>query len=138
MNILATWAPDIAADLSARGPTERLRRYTGAASHIRQCAGPGWALVGDAGYFKDPATAHGITDAFLDANRLAEAFSATGDPHNYQAERDQTAPIFFDLTQKIASFDWDIDDLKSLHMQLNACMKAETNVLSQSQTAIAA
>ena len=34
---------------------------------LRQATGPGWALVGDAGYFKDPLTAHGITDAFRDA-----------------------------------------------------------------------
>ena len=35
--------------------------------------GPGWALVGDAGYFKDPITTHGITDALRDAELLADA-----------------------------------------------------------------
>ena len=35
--------------------------------------GPGWALVGDAGYHRDPITGHGITDAFRDAELLAEA-----------------------------------------------------------------
>ena len=35
--------------------------------------GPGWALVGDAGSFKDPLTAHGITDALRDAELLARA-----------------------------------------------------------------
>ncbi|MBO0723937.1 MAG: NAD(P)/FAD-dependent oxidoreductase, partial [Blastocatellia bacterium] len=35
--------------------------------------GPGWALVGDAGYHKDPMTAQGITDAFRSAELLAEA-----------------------------------------------------------------
>ena len=34
--------------------------------------GPGWALVGDAGYFKDPITTHGITDALRDAELLAD------------------------------------------------------------------
>lgn len=121
-----------------RGPIERLRRFPGAPGYVRQCAGHGWALVGDAGYFKDPATAHGITDAFLDANRLALALSASSDPHTYQTERDQTAPIFFGLTQKIASFDWDFDGLKSLHMQLTACMKDEQSSLSFTHTAIAA
>ena len=37
---------------------------------------PGWALVGDAGYHKDPNTAQGITDAFRDAELLAEAIDA--------------------------------------------------------------
>jgi flavin-dependent dehydrogenase len=33
----------------------------------------GWALVGDAGYHKDPITALGVSDAFRDAELLAEA-----------------------------------------------------------------
>jgi 2-polyprenyl-6-methoxyphenol hydroxylase-like FAD-dependent oxidoreductase len=35
--------------------------------------GPGWALVGDAGYNKDPITAQGITDAFRDAEQCSTA-----------------------------------------------------------------
>jgi 2-polyprenyl-6-methoxyphenol hydroxylase-like FAD-dependent oxidoreductase len=35
--------------------------------------GPGWALVGDAGYQKDQCTAIGMTHAFRDAELLAEA-----------------------------------------------------------------
>jgi flavin-dependent dehydrogenase len=38
--------------------------------------GPGWALVGDAGYHKDPILAQGISDAFRDAALLAEAIDA--------------------------------------------------------------
>ena len=38
--------------------------------------GPGWALVGDAGYIKDPLTAQGIADAFIDSQNLAEALDA--------------------------------------------------------------
>jgi flavin-dependent dehydrogenase len=40
---------------------------------FRKPYGAGWALVGDAGYNKDPITAQGITDAFLDAERCTEA-----------------------------------------------------------------
>jgi flavin-dependent dehydrogenase len=39
----------------------------------RDCAGPGWALVGDAAYHRDPLTGMGIGDAFLGAELLAEA-----------------------------------------------------------------
>ena len=139
MNILSRWKPDMAAGLSPRGPVERMRRFPGAPGHIRECAGPGWALVGDAGYFKDPATAHGITDAFLDANRLARALSIKpGDASGYQVERNWFAPTFFDLTQKIASLDWDFGQLKTLHMDLNLCMKAEQQALLPAPTSIAA
>ena len=39
----------------------------------RNCAGAGWALVGDAAYHRDPLTGMGIGDAFLGAELLAEA-----------------------------------------------------------------
>ena len=35
--------------------------------YLRRSYGPGWALVGDAGYWKDPISAHGLTDALRDA-----------------------------------------------------------------------
>jgi flavin-dependent dehydrogenase len=55
---------------------DRVRRakrqapFRGAAipNFFRKPFGPGWALVGDAGYIKDPVTAWGISDAFRDAN----------------------------------------------------------------------
>ena len=45
----------------------------GCPGYVRRSSGPGWALVGDAGYFKDPITTHGITDALRDAELLADA-----------------------------------------------------------------
>lgn len=38
---------------------------------LREAAGPGWALVGDAGHFKDPAPGQGIADAFRQSEALA-------------------------------------------------------------------
>jgi 2-polyprenyl-6-methoxyphenol hydroxylase-like FAD-dependent oxidoreductase len=43
---------------------------------FRRSFGPGWVLVGDAGYHKDPITAQGISDAFNGAEALAEALDA--------------------------------------------------------------
>jgi hypothetical protein len=43
---------------------------------FRKPFGAGWALVGDAGYHKDPITAQGITDAFRDVELLADAIDA--------------------------------------------------------------
>lgn len=47
-------------------PAERvgpIRVITNWHGYFRQSAGPGWALVGDAGHFKDFATGQGISDA---------------------------------------------------------------------------
>ena len=50
-------------------------RFAGGSTpnYFRQAYGPGWALVGDAGYSKDPITAHGISDAFHDAEACSAA-----------------------------------------------------------------
>jgi 2-polyprenyl-6-methoxyphenol hydroxylase-like FAD-dependent oxidoreductase len=127
---LAQWEPRIAAELSAAGPAERLRRYAGAPGVIRDCAGPGWALVGDAGYYKDPVTAHGITDALLDAARLARS-QVTGDNRgeSYCHDRNSHAEKIFPLTQRIASFDWDFEELTALHRDLNQAIRSECDSL---------
>ena len=57
----------------------REERFAGAAelpNFYRRPYGPGWALVGDAGYHKDPVLGWGISDAFRDAELLAEALHA--------------------------------------------------------------
>ena len=57
----------------------RAERWVGTAdlpNFFRKPYGAGWALVGDAGYHKDPVTANGISDAFRDAGLLAEALDA--------------------------------------------------------------
>jgi flavin-dependent dehydrogenase len=54
----------------------REERFVGTATlpnYYRRPFGPGWALVGDAGFHKDPTTASGISDAFRDAELLAAA-----------------------------------------------------------------
>ncbi|HEY2667679.1 MAG TPA: FAD-dependent monooxygenase [Actinomycetota bacterium] len=51
------------------GPPLFASRWQG---FFREPAGPGWALVGDAGHFKDPAPGQGIADAVRQAERLAE------------------------------------------------------------------
>jgi flavin-dependent dehydrogenase len=58
---------------------KREERYIGTAdtqNYFRRPYGPGWALVGDAGYHRDPVTGLGISDAFRDAELLAEAIDA--------------------------------------------------------------
>ena len=59
------------------GPREeRFHAATDLAGYFRRPYGPGWALVGDAGYHLHPITAQGITDAFFDAERVTDAIDA--------------------------------------------------------------
>ncbi|GAB6986753.1 NAD(P)/FAD-dependent oxidoreductase [Nocardioides pyridinolyticus] len=72
-------------------------------NHVRAAYGPGWALVGDAGYHRDPITGHGITDAFRDAELLADAIVADDLPA-YERERDRALDETFQLTEALARF----------------------------------
>lgn len=78
-NFVAT-LDQIAPDLGSRAHGgKRAHRFMGTAdlpNFFRKPYGPGWALVGDAGCHKDPITAQGITDAFRDAEFLAQAIHA--------------------------------------------------------------
>jgi 2-polyprenyl-6-methoxyphenol hydroxylase-like FAD-dependent oxidoreductase len=58
---------------------------------FRQAAGPGWALVGDAGHFKHPATAQGISDAIEQSLYVANALTTDEDLSAYGAWRDERA-----------------------------------------------
>ena len=51
----------------------KVRSATDIASYFRRSTGPGWALAGDAGHFKDPVTAQGIRDALRYGRLLGEA-----------------------------------------------------------------
>ena len=89
-----------------------LSGFPGHAGFFRRAHGPGWALVGDAGYFKDPLTAHGITDALRDAELLADAIDAGSDDAlaDYQEQRDAASLELFETTDAIASFNWNLTD----------------------------
>ncbi|MEW9837469.1 hypothetical protein [Mesorhizobium marinum] len=74
----------------------------------------------------DPATAHGITEALLDAGRLASSWiEDQGSLGAYRDRRDAHTMAMFAITQRIASFDWDLDELVSLHVDLNNEMRSE-------------
>ncbi|SDZ00244.1 2-polyprenyl-6-methoxyphenol hydroxylase [Amycolatopsis xylanica] len=52
--------------------------------YFRDSAGPGWALVGDSGHFKDPTVGQGISDALRQAEKLA-GFIAGANLHDRAA-----------------------------------------------------
>ena len=79
--------------------------------YMRRPYGEGWALVGDAGYQKDPCTASGITDAFRSAEWLAEAIDAGFSGQQpldsalaaYEEKRNQSEMPYFELTTQLAA-----------------------------------
>jgi flavin-dependent dehydrogenase len=129
LRVLEMNSPTLRTDVERARLIGRLRGFGGAKSHLRQCQGAGWALVGDAGYFKDPLTAHGITDALRDAQLLSGAIITGGarELENYQRERDELSLPFLRVTEAIASFSWDLNEVKQLHAEMSVVMKTETN-----------
>jgi flavin-dependent dehydrogenase len=69
-------APALAGRVRAGRREERFYGTAELPNFFRKPYGPGWALVGDAGYHKDPITANGISDAFRDAELLCDAIVA--------------------------------------------------------------
>jgi flavin-dependent dehydrogenase len=65
--------PALAERLPAAQQAERFVGMADLPNFFRRPYGPGWALVGDAGHHKDPTLARGISDAFCDADLLAQA-----------------------------------------------------------------
>ena len=130
---------------AARAP-ERVRTFTSRPGFLRTAYGPGWALVGDAGYFKDPITSHGLTDALRDAELLASAIvsALTGGVDEtaamaaYQATRDRVSAQLFATTDAIASFDWDLDQIPRLLVKLSDSMGEEVNLLTELQERVVA
>jgi flavin-dependent dehydrogenase len=98
---------EVAPALAARTRTGRVvapvRGAVALPNHVRAAYGPGWSLVGDAGYHRDPITGHGITDAFRDAELLADAIAADDLPA-YQRSRDRALEETFRITEALARF----------------------------------
>ena len=132
--LLAEGTPEMADHLAETETHQRLHPFAGVRGILRRAWGRGWALVGDAGYFKDPITAHGITDALVDAESLANAVAGGGDEalEDYREERNRRAVDFMDLTDAIASFEWSLEEAKVHHLRLSKLMNKEVRELRDS------
>jgi flavin-dependent dehydrogenase len=109
-----------------------VRGFAGVPGYLRQAFGPGWALVGDAGYFKDPVSAHGITDAFTSAEFLTDALVAAvdgADPTEalgaYQRQRDELAAMLMPPVADLASLELSPDEAKAAFRAMNGALRAE-------------
>jgi 2-polyprenyl-6-methoxyphenol hydroxylase-like FAD-dependent oxidoreductase len=130
---LAAAAPAVAQAVTAAPRAGTLRIFPGTPGFVRRPYGPGWALVGDAGYFRDPLTAHGITDALRDAELLADAVrggSGAVALAAYEAERSALSLGLFEVTDEIAGFGWDLPRLRELHDRLSDEMSRGVRALA--------
>jgi 2-polyprenyl-6-methoxyphenol hydroxylase-like FAD-dependent oxidoreductase len=122
--VLRAVDPEVADAFARATPVGPLRSWPGAPGRFRRAHGAGWALVGDAGYFKDPFAAHGISDAFRDAELLADAV-VSGDLARYEEVRDHLSGPLFEVLECIASYRWDLESLPALHFALARAMRDE-------------
>jgi 2-polyprenyl-6-methoxyphenol hydroxylase-like FAD-dependent oxidoreductase len=131
--ILRTASPAVAEQVARGTAPDGLRSFGGLPGYYRTPWGPGWALVGDAGYWKDPVSAHGLTDALRDAELLARAIiaSATGTTSEadafarYHRLRNAVSHELFEVTDRIAGGQWTDAEIPDLLRRLSLSMADE-------------
>ena len=134
--LLASAAPSLVDRVADAKRATSLRGWGGIPGYLRRGWGDGWALVGDAGYFKDPITTHGMTDALRDAELLADAvlavLSGCGEAsafEAYEGTRDRLSRDMFDVTEAVAAYDWSLHKVRHLLRDVSAAMSAEVDHL---------
>jgi 2-polyprenyl-6-methoxyphenol hydroxylase-like FAD-dependent oxidoreductase len=130
-------APDLADRLVDARVVERTRVALRYPSFVRHPVGEGWALAGDAGYYRDAITGHGITDAFRDADLLAAAVGEwfrgaqpeTVALHRYAIEREAELRPIFDVTNALAAWP-EPEPFFGLQKDLNRLLEIEAERLA--------
>jgi flavin-dependent dehydrogenase len=129
---LTRTAPELAARLRAGRRTSPVTGMLRTPNYLRRAYGPGWALVGDAGYHRDAITSHGLSDAYRDAELLAvaigqalrgEADEATA-LAGYQRERDRALREVFELTCSLIDYP-PVPEFVELQRRLSAAILAQ-------------
>jgi 2-polyprenyl-6-methoxyphenol hydroxylase-like FAD-dependent oxidoreductase len=106
-------------------------------NHVRTAAGPGWALVGDAGYHRDPSSGHGLSAAFRDAEFLAVALdrALAGDCDeatalaDFQRRRDRALREVFEITCAMVQYPA-VPEFVELTRQLGRAIDTEAAALA--------
>jgi flavin-dependent dehydrogenase len=131
--VISECAPELSGPLSGAKRVGPFHGFAGISGYLRQSYGPGWALVGDAGYFKDPITAHGITDALRDAELLSRAVARGTESAlaQYQDTRDRLSTELFEITDEIAGYGWTLDELKAMHLRMSDAMNREVAYIAE-------
>jgi flavin-dependent dehydrogenase len=134
---IAAVSPALGARLRDGRVASPVRGCVAPPNHVREAAGPGWALVGDAGYHRDPITGHGITDAFRDAELLAGALHRSlAEPAaeraalvGFAAARDAALTDTYRLTRELCRFP-DPTRFVELQGELSEALDREAQMLA--------
>jgi len=133
--VCGTTNPRIGEAVRAAKRESRFFAFRSEPGFFRKPYGQGWALVGDAGYYLDPVTGQGITDAFRDSLLLTQAIAAGDDGGantgvaladalaGYQQRRDDMSRVMFETTQEMAALGWDDQRLLELFMTFGATIE---------------
>ena len=96
--------------IAGGAPRTKLRKAADPFSYFRRSSGPGWALVGDAGHFKDPVIAQGVRDAIYYGRRLGmTAAAALDNPtwldnrlYDWELQRDRDCLISYHFALRLS------------------------------------
>jgi 2-polyprenyl-6-methoxyphenol hydroxylase-like FAD-dependent oxidoreductase len=130
--------PGMAERLDGTRREEKWYGTAGVPNYFRKPHGPGWALVGDAGHDQDPITGQGISDAFIDAEKLVEAIDAAASEQrpldealaSYQSCRDERKKPMYHFTCELATLEPPPPDIQQLFGALRGNQEATNHFYS--------
>jgi 2-polyprenyl-6-methoxyphenol hydroxylase-like FAD-dependent oxidoreductase len=131
-------APDFAARVNSGRREETWYGTAGVPNYFRKPYGKGWALVGDASYCRDPITAQGMSDAFIDAEQLADAIDAGLSGKQdlesalaaVEATRNERAQSMYEFTNQLAALEPPPAPMQELFVALHTNQEATNAFLS--------
>jgi flavin-dependent dehydrogenase len=131
-------SPDFADRVRGGRREEKWYGTAGVPGYFRKPYGKGWALVGDASYNRDPITAQGISDAFIDAESLAEALSLALSGNGafedrlagHESARNERVRPMFEFTTQLAALEPPPPEMQALFGALRGNQDATNAFLS--------
>ena len=137
-------APDFAARVREGRREEQWYGTAGVPGYFRKPYGKGWALVGDASYNRDPITAQGISDAFVEAQMLtttlSTAWSGSGALDDglaaQEAARNERVRPMYEFTSQLAALEPPPPEMRALFSALRGNEDATNAFLSAITVAI--
>lgn len=127
--------PGLAARLAGCERRSKVFRASALESYFRRSTGPGWALAGDAGHFKDPVTAQGIRDALRFGRLLGEALAEALDAGTgridaalatWEARRDRECLETFYWTDRMGR----ADPVGPLDVEMHRALRADPALMT--------
>lgn len=128
---------DLAERVASGSRISGFRGTPGLPGFLRRPWGSGWALVGDAGYSKDPISAHGMSDALRDAELTARAIDQAlrrpGETEvamaEYQRVRDALSLPIYRQSEALAKFGWDAEEASQRMRVISDTIRTECRAL---------